>query len=171
MKGDRTATNKKLPGNEQIHQGGWGLGKQILSWEIYSIFSFADLIRWQFSIWAGPELNACGYKKNRRFTLGICMHTRCLLSLARTFHYMRTYQTAPRMGKACGFRLLPGRGTCLHVGPLSPGHLPWPTPRQERGTLLRPLCPSVAWGVPGTAAHRLCFYLLVWKTLKAENWC
>lgn len=70
---------------------------------------------------------------------------RCVPSLAGRLHYMRAHQTAPRMGKACGSRLLPGRGTCLQVGSLSPGHLPWPTRRQEHSLVLRPLCPSVAW--------------------------
>lgn len=47
MKGDRTAT-QKLPGNEQIHEGGWE--NQVLSWEMRGISRFADLIQWQFSI-------------------------------------------------------------------------------------------------------------------------
>lgn len=92
MKGNRTATHKKLPGTEQIHKG--GAGKQILSWEICGISIFADVTLWQFSIWA----ECMWVQKNWRFVLGIDLHIRLLLSLSGRLHYMRTHQTASRMG-------------------------------------------------------------------------
>lgn len=135
MKRDRTAIHKKLPGDEQIHKGGGG-GKQILSWEICDISSFADLILWQYWQYMSWTWAECMWvQKNWRFVLGIYIHTRRLLSLVGRLHYTKTHRTAPRMGKACGSRLLPGKGTSLQVGPLSLGHLPWPTSRQERSTV------------------------------------